>query len=468
MFIVDLPGSQAGPVSPASPKLSRDTSFPRCRVVPLPYGRAETYSRSLLPLGHGYPLWDPIGTYPRPRKHSEEGYFLGDVGRLMQDGGFRFMFNIFLLADDEVQVKTPPNFQPLPPLQCSEIIKIDMFFPPGTVLASNGITHKRVSEAPLEVEFSMNLREGAIAILPQGASREDLTTEAQARVLEYVNQNAQAWYRFANEVDGGWGSCPNGSLYILTGFDRSASWAIATYPLGPQVPPRQSSITYKHDDPESGHRGWLGATERGIAGKWDCMSNFDSHRRSRAKQSHLFIRGFRPSVNPMFWKKHVLRNLPPVISQISYYNVLSKATAVGSVIRPKDNPPRPEGESEEVPFHPLDVIAKIAFKKHPKAKVVMVHDDLLRGFGAEGSWTLPRLIKIFSQFVDDAQFNNDDGLVTVKHIDKASSKSPPSTIKEFILHAPSAIAYLLMRHEIHAGNMRIISEIIPGPGPNHV
>jgi hypothetical protein len=71
---------------------------------------------------------------------------------------------------------------------------------------------------------------GAILVLPEGGSRVDL--QNRERVLRYAAQNGMSWYRFVNGPLGR--RVQNGSLYVVTGCDKSPAWGVASYsiPLG--------------------------------------------------------------------------------------------------------------------------------------------------------------------------------------------------------------------------------------------
>lgn len=75
---------------------------------------------------------------------------MGDVGVLCHEGNFIFAFNIFTPPNDPVHVnETPPNYQPMKVPEQSEIKKQSGYFPPGTVIASKGITVNQISDPSL-------------------------------------------------------------------------------------------------------------------------------------------------------------------------------------------------------------------------------------------------------------------------------------------------------------------------------
>ena len=103
--------------------------------------------------GHGYPARHIEGSTSRPQKHLERGVSIGDVGFINSRGGFSYYFNIFHAADDPIQgSQLPRKFTPIqPPLAEWKILTTEQYFPPGTVVVSEGVHANRISESPLYV-----------------------------------------------------------------------------------------------------------------------------------------------------------------------------------------------------------------------------------------------------------------------------------------------------------------------------
>lgn len=110
-------------------------------------------------LGHGTPLWEPVGDLDRPEKHLRCGISIGDVGFLNDRGGFERFFNIFLPQDGPLQAECPPDFLPLEAPTDGEISVNPIHFPPGTALVSKGIEATTLSSSPLYVCFNFNIIE---------------------------------------------------------------------------------------------------------------------------------------------------------------------------------------------------------------------------------------------------------------------------------------------------------------------
>ena len=216
----------------------------------------STYVKNLLMRRHGYPLWIPEPNYLSFEHHSD-GVQIGDVGIITNDGCFDFLFNVFLAADHPVHHRPPPLFTRLDE-NALEIRKVDNIHPTGSHIShavhrSNQIraggsvsaetmqvvspvtlklaltdTDSLHSMVPVGLEgsfrFSSTCSEGAVLILPDGAARTDLYNIKVLRDL--AENNASSWYEFARGSAGR--DAPDGSLYLVTGFDKATRWGVSS------------------------------------------------------------------------------------------------------------------------------------------------------------------------------------------------------------------------------------------------
>ncbi|KAJ7725745.1 hypothetical protein B0H14DRAFT_2410526 [Mycena olivaceomarginata] len=74
---------------------------------PRVYSESGIYSNLLLNQGRGFPLYRPEPRTNLPKEYKQTGVAIGDVGRVTADGGFDFFFNIYLPADDPINVLFP-------------------------------------------------------------------------------------------------------------------------------------------------------------------------------------------------------------------------------------------------------------------------------------------------------------------------------------------------------------------------
>lgn len=102
-----------------------------------------------------------------------------------------------------------------------------------------------------EVEFTSNAREGGVLILPEGATRKDIS-EPQ-NLYPYLREHATDWYQSMNDYS----DIPllqpsvNSSLFIITGTDTAKTWSLAQFPRSQSALVRPTVFHYI-DDPENG------------------------------------------------------------------------------------------------------------------------------------------------------------------------------------------------------------------------
>jgi len=78
----------------------------------------------------------------------------------------------------------------------------------------------------LDYQFTPPSEKGAILILPEGATSENLLN--LRGVTEEAQANAESWYRYAY-LERGRTAINNDSLFLITGFRKASSWAIAAF-----------------------------------------------------------------------------------------------------------------------------------------------------------------------------------------------------------------------------------------------
>ncbi|EEB90508.1 hypothetical protein MPER_11276 [Moniliophthora perniciosa FA553] len=180
----------------------------------------QLYARHLFPLRHGYALWIPEPNGDLPTEYSNQGVRIGDVGIVTNDGVFDFLFNICVAADDPINQRgIPSNFTPV--IWNRESIKIPTRFRPGFPICSTSAKQRELSiEASAIVPDS-----GAVLMLPEGASRTDCAELAAFR--EYAERNAQHWYQYVSGARRR--DVENGSIYLVTGFDKTNAWETALF-----------------------------------------------------------------------------------------------------------------------------------------------------------------------------------------------------------------------------------------------
>ncbi|THV04059.1 hypothetical protein K435DRAFT_650068, partial [Dendrothele bispora CBS 962.96] len=193
----------------------------------------------LYPKGYGYPLWTPEPNEQTPLVYRKVGIQVGDVGFITQDGGFEFLFNITLPKDHKIHQKwrgIPEDFEQLK-LNEKGYSTGKNQIPKGETIHSKetevqeigGYFNVRASDLPTVTDTNIGFQlhsthsEGAALLLPQGASRTDYMMDNSLR--DFAIKNAQTWYRYIHEQ--GYSYAWNGSLYIITGFFKTACYHTA-------------------------------------------------------------------------------------------------------------------------------------------------------------------------------------------------------------------------------------------------
>ncbi|KAK7030248.1 SCF ubiquitin ligase complex subunit cdc4 [Paramarasmius palmivorus] len=257
---------------------------------------AQLYARLLYPLGYGYALWCPEPNEDLPADYTNDGIRLGDVGLITPDGGFDFLFNICLPADHIINESrgTPDNFTPV--LWNEQRYRNSNFFKAGEPVYSRRAECRELGVEGLlavpglptsaggSIEISFNEDSGAVLMFPTGAKR--VNVQQLKAFREYAQTHAANWYQFVNDTLGR--DAENGSIYLVTGFDKSDSWENAVFDSS--YSSQSCSLVFES----------MGvATGRMKLSRSSILQSSVRHRCSAPNARHnqaLFIRGFRISL----------------------------------------------------------------------------------------------------------------------------------------------------------------------------
>ena len=114
---------------------------------------SDVYARQLLPKQYGYPLFVPEPYDDLPAEYRERGTSIGDVGIIMPNGSFSFVFSICAPMDDPVNCYgVPEGFE-------------QVNLAPGDISLLRNM-HKRPSDV-----FSVAVRRESISV--EGAVKEN-------------------------------------------------------------------------------------------------------------------------------------------------------------------------------------------------------------------------------------------------------------------------------------------------------
>ncbi|KZP19478.1 hypothetical protein FIBSPDRAFT_561886 [Athelia psychrophila] len=202
---------------------------------------SQVYARRLLPKKHRYPMYYPEPLDNLPLEYRRRGVGIGDVGIIKPDGSFEFAFNIFIpWAESDREINcfgVPDGFVPMQ-LGRQPVASNQNKHAEGSVIMSNcekskdasgsiGVGDGFAPSAPagtIGFDITSSSSETAVLTVPDGALGEDYYNKKAIR--KFAITHALSWYEFINVELGR--EAPNGSLYVVTGCDRSTAWGIAT------------------------------------------------------------------------------------------------------------------------------------------------------------------------------------------------------------------------------------------------
>ncbi|KAF7345527.1 WD40 containing domain protein [Mycena venus] len=355
-------------------------------VQPAVYSESGNYSNQLLYQGRGFPLYVPGPQINLPAAYQRVGVSIGDVGTVTPEGIFDFFFNIYLPSDHPINANdVPEEFCPLPRYAPRDIIHDN--FDPGNYISAPSVheINGDFSESIPGGDFVFDCKgpDGAVLALPYGAHLEKLRNIESMR--RYAAKHAENWYRYVNETRGR--GLVNGSLYLVTGCEKTKSWGMASF----HDVPTEFQLSFRPTrDADCGYRyRWKGAHCR------------HKHRDSppddgTPHNQTTFVHAFTISVCEGIWGKlfgeaevgqlvdsstfseKSGRGFIPYGAQGSSFSwtFFLGGSATGGGTRCTDE----NGiisDASPIPrvFHPSQMIHEHIFRMAPHATVVITHDD---------------------------------------------------------------------------------------------
>ncbi|KAJ7357879.1 hypothetical protein DFH08DRAFT_932283 [Mycena albidolilacea] len=179
---------------------------------------------------HGIPQFTPEPNQRLPPDYQEIGVSLGDVG-IWHGGSFEVLFNTCQPATSSINGAhgVPKDFSVFP-LHSRDIAQRP-YHSPGTIISSTKVSQVTLTVGASSavnpffpttmdssIRFKFESEQGAILVLPDGASRQDLLPDKTLRA--HARKYSPQWYRYAREH--------TGPLFVVTGCDKTTSWGIAT------------------------------------------------------------------------------------------------------------------------------------------------------------------------------------------------------------------------------------------------
>ncbi|KAJ7813828.1 hypothetical protein B0H13DRAFT_1740923 [Mycena leptocephala] len=191
---------------------------------------SSSYCDQMIRQGRGVPLYIPEPPETLPDEYRRNGVAIGDVGIVTPVGVFDFFFNIYEDADHPINDDfVPDDFSPLKRYVRRDIIPSNEA--PGKYVSTSSV-QKLEPEPQLDkfpgghFVFSCDAPQGAVLALPHGAHLEKL--ENLETLRKYVAKHAKSWYKYIRYTRGRVG-LENGSLYLVTGWEKAPSWGMASF-----------------------------------------------------------------------------------------------------------------------------------------------------------------------------------------------------------------------------------------------
>ncbi|KAH9482338.1 hypothetical protein JR316_0004436 [Psilocybe cubensis] len=324
--------------------------------------------------GNGFSFW-PGSNAILPEPYTQRTIEIGDVGYIDPEGNFNFVFNLFLPADDPLnqlwQDELPQGYIPLDPPCESEISRIPGYYPPGSVIVTKGVDVDRLGETPLHLKFTSSEPEAAVLVLPDGARREDLAT---SRVQAYLKKHAENWIRFFSGANSPH-AIPNGGIYVITGFDKTASYSASIFPGRGFLGTRHISVEYANGF-------------RQLDSKTGIVSYNWKPSKCSIDERCFFLRGIRMGLSDPEWNLQIdevhpdrtpvsaLPPTPPISDQV----LPPKQDGIRSILPDSDSHTDEldiDGDDEGNQDPVVDPIVKVrngSLYQYPDAKVALVDD----------------------------------------------------------------------------------------------
>ncbi|KAJ7614037.1 hypothetical protein FB45DRAFT_260927 [Roridomyces roridus] len=358
------------------------------------YTPGGCYCDQLLFQGRGFPLYVPAPRNNLPPEYARHGVSIGDVGRVTPEGVFDFFFNIYLPADHPINDNdVPDNFSPLTLYDSKSVLSLD-YLPEDFVSTPDSV---RKLDLPPKQEFEEfffdgNGSQGAILAIPFGSHAEKLDSLEQ--MLEYARTNAESWYKYVNGARGR--RLSNGSLYLITGWEKARAWGMASFQNAAAQPPFRLAFQPVFDGNTSTYK-----YRRTASGPARTRTSGQIPAEDVALNQTVFIHGFSISLGTGIWGKlfkgveisqivdfrvgQTNRDYVPYGSQGSTlswtFGFLSGGGTTGGKQYGREDPASTDAVkiSDFTPaqnfFHPSKVINNYMLQKFPDAAVVMSHDD---------------------------------------------------------------------------------------------
>ncbi|KAF5312799.1 hypothetical protein D9619_003674 [Psilocybe cf. subviscida] len=195
--------------------------------IPTPQTGPEIYVRHLITQNRGYPLWIPSPNRRLPSTYRVSGVGFGDVGILMPEGGFSFLFNVVHDVKHPINAsrQLPEGFTPFTAWNPGDVEEYEEFSA-GSYLADGSVERIDSGDDRCKTTLKSSASEAAVLMMPEPVYLSKLQNIAPLR--KYVRNNIRSWYSFVKQDLGR--DINNGELRVVYGCRKSAGFGLATVP----------------------------------------------------------------------------------------------------------------------------------------------------------------------------------------------------------------------------------------------
>ncbi|KAJ7649719.1 hypothetical protein FB45DRAFT_1464 [Roridomyces roridus] len=388
---------------PPSAVLQRPPAETHTMAGDTQYTPSQCYCNQLLHQERGFPLYVPAPLDNLPADYKRKGVSIGDVGTVTPQGVFRFFFNIYLPADHPINDNdVPDNFSPLTKYDSKSVV-LRNYLPEDFVSTPDSVERLDLPTDPQrefqDFFFEGNGSQGALLAIPFGSRFEKLGDGLQ-QMTDYARANAESWYQHSNGTRGR--QLPNGSLYLITGWEKARAWGMASFQNAAARSPFRLGFQSVLDGSTSAYKYWWTASAPART-----QTSGQIPAKDVPLNQTVFIHGYSISLGAGIW--HKLFNWGVDISQIAdcrpgqtnrdyipfgsqgfsfswSFGFLSGGGSPGGKQHDSEDPSSMDAVkiSDLVPvqnfFHPSQVINDYMLQKFPDAAVVMSHDVCVKKF----------------------------------------------------------------------------------------
>ncbi|KAJ7832935.1 hypothetical protein B0H14DRAFT_1170861 [Mycena olivaceomarginata] len=226
------------------------TSISPMNLIDGTFSESEIYCTQLLHQKRGFPLYVPGVQQTLPEEYRKRGVAIGDVGRITPEGSFDFFFNIYLPADHPIHNRNvPEDFFPLRLYDTLDLY--DQSYLAGHHVSTPSVQRLDSDQDILpgsDFVFRCHSPQGAVLALPHGSHLQKLRNLDTVRT--YAATHAESWFRYVN---GPRGRGLDGSLYLVTGSEKTSAWGMASFHSVPET----FQLTFMLSSGAGGYR-WRG------------------------------------------------------------------------------------------------------------------------------------------------------------------------------------------------------------------